>query len=69
VPESSLLAVEWYLPPTEVVPDAKVFRHVKIRKAVEPTARPLARMIHPAGSRVFWGGCGPRMILDFRVRV
>jgi len=42
VPESSLLAVEWYLPPVEVVPAEKAFRHVKVRKAVEPTARPLA---------------------------
>ena len=42
VPESSLLAVEWYLPSVEVVPGEKAFRHVKIHKAVEPTARPLA---------------------------
>ena len=41
VPESSLLAVEWYLPPVEVVPEQKAFRHVKTRKVVEPTARPL----------------------------
>jgi restriction system protein len=41
VPESSLLAVEWYLPSVEVVPGEKAFRHVKIHKAVEPTARPL----------------------------
>jgi restriction system protein len=41
VPESSLLAVEWYLPPVEVVPEQKTFRHVKTRKVVEPTARPL----------------------------
>ena len=41
VPESSLLAVEWYLPPVEVIPAQKVFRHVKTRKVVEPTARPL----------------------------
>ncbi len=41
VPESSLLAVEWYLPPVEVVPAQKAFRHVKTRKVVEPTARPL----------------------------
>ena len=42
MPESSLLAVEWYLPSVEVVPGEKAFRHVKIHKAVEPTARPLA---------------------------
>jgi restriction system protein len=42
VPESSLLAVEWYLPSVEVVPGEKAFRHVKIHKAVEPTDRPLA---------------------------
>jgi restriction system protein len=41
VPESSLLAVEWYLPPVEVVPAQKAFRHIKTRKVVEPTARPL----------------------------
>jgi restriction system protein len=41
VPESSLLAVEWYLPPVDVIPEAKAFRHVKARKAVEPAARPL----------------------------
>lgn len=41
VPESSLLAVEWYLPLVEVVPEQKAFRHVKTRKVVEPTARPL----------------------------
>ena len=40
VPESSLLAVEWYLPPVDVVPEQKAFRHVKTRKVVEPTARP-----------------------------
>jgi restriction system protein len=41
VPESSLLAVEWYLPPVDVVPEQKAFRHVKTRKSVEPAARPL----------------------------
>jgi restriction system protein len=40
VPESSLLAVEWYLPPLDVVPEQKAFRHVKTRKVVEPIARP-----------------------------
>ena len=44
VPESSLLAVEWYLPPVEVVPEQKAFRHVKTRKVVEPTARPVAEI-------------------------
>ena len=42
VPESSLLAVEWYLPPVDVVPEQKAFRHIKTRKVVEPTARPAA---------------------------
>jgi restriction system protein len=41
VPESSLVAVEWYLPPVEVIPEQKAFRHVKTRKTVEPAARPL----------------------------
>ena len=42
VPESSLLAVEWYLPTFDIIPVHKEFRHVKTRKAVEPTARPPA---------------------------
>lgn len=42
VPESSLLAVEWYLPTFDVVPEYKAFRHIKTRKVVEPTARPPA---------------------------
>ncbi|MDQ2873591.1 MAG: restriction endonuclease [Actinomycetota bacterium] len=41
VPESSLMAVEWYLPPVDIVPGQKMFRHVKTRKSVESTARPL----------------------------
>ena len=42
MPESSLIAVEWFLPTFEIVPEHKVFKHVKIRKAVEPVARTLA---------------------------
>jgi restriction system protein len=42
VPESSLLAVEWFLPTFDIIPAHKEFRHVKTRKAVEPTARPPA---------------------------
>lgn len=42
VPESSLLAVEWFLPTFGVIPDDKAFRHVKARKAIEPVARPPA---------------------------
>ena len=42
VPESSLLAVEWFLPTFDIIPEHKTFRHVKTRKAVEPTARPPA---------------------------
>jgi restriction system protein len=41
VPESALLAVEWYLPPVEIIPEQRAFRHVKTRKVVEPTPRPL----------------------------
>lgn len=41
MPESSLLAVEWYLPPVELIPENKVFRHIKTRKVVEATPRPL----------------------------
>ena len=44
VPESSLLAVEWYLPPVDAVPTEKAFRHVKARKVVEATVRPLAEI-------------------------
>ena len=44
VPESSLLAVEWYLPPVDVVPQHKAFRHVKTRKAIEPAPRPIAEV-------------------------
>ncbi|HEX4818123.1 MAG TPA: restriction endonuclease [Nonomuraea sp.] len=44
VPESSLLAVEWYLPPPEVVPEYKLYKHVKTRKAVEPTARSIPEL-------------------------
>jgi restriction system protein len=44
VPESALLAVEWYLPPVDVVPEQKAFRHIKTRKAIESTARPPAEI-------------------------
>jgi restriction system protein len=46
VPESSLLAVEWYLPPVDVVPEHKSFRHIKTRKVVEPVARPVPDVRH-----------------------
>ncbi len=39
VPESSLLAVEWYLPTIDIVPEYKAFRHIKTRKVVEPVKR------------------------------
>jgi restriction system protein len=42
VPESSLLAVEWYLPAYDIIPGHKAFKHVKARKVVEPVARPPA---------------------------
>ena len=41
VPESSLLAVEWYLPTFDIIPEHKAFRHIKQRKAIEPVTRPL----------------------------
>jgi restriction system protein len=44
VPESSLLAVEWYLPTVDIVPEYKEYRHIKTRKVVEPTSRPLAEI-------------------------
>jgi restriction system protein len=44
VPESSLLAVEWYLPLVDVVPKFKAFRHIKTRKVIEPTLRPIAEV-------------------------
>lgn len=42
VPESELVAVEWFLPTFDIVPEHKAFRHVKQRKSVEPVARPFA---------------------------
>jgi len=51
VPESSLLAVEWYLPPVEVVPATKSYKHVKTRKAVESVARPM-KEVRPLYQRV-----------------
>jgi restriction system protein len=42
VPESSLLAVEWFLPTFDIIPEHKTFRHIKVRKTVEPTTRPSA---------------------------
>ncbi|MFD0733068.1 restriction endonuclease [Planotetraspora mira] len=39
VPESSLLAVEWYLPPPDVVPETRLYKHIKTRKVVEPVPR------------------------------
>jgi restriction system protein len=45
VPESALLAVEWFLPIMEIIPADKSFRHIKARKVVEATARP-ATEIH-----------------------
>jgi restriction system protein len=41
VPESTTVAVQWFLPTFDVVPEHKAFRHVKTRKAVEPVARSL----------------------------
>jgi restriction system protein len=44
VPESSLLAVEWYLPTVDVVPPHKAFRHIKTRKVIEPVTRPVTEV-------------------------
>ncbi|MDX2968880.1 restriction endonuclease [Kribbella solani] len=41
VPESNLLALEWRLPGVEIVPDQKTFKYVKVRDAIESTARPI----------------------------
>lgn len=41
VPESTRLVVQWYLPPIEVVPEQKAYRHIKSRKTIEPTMRPV----------------------------
>jgi restriction system protein len=46
VPESSLLAVEWFLPTLEAIPQHKAFRHIKTRKTVEPTNRPPQEIRH-----------------------
>lgn len=40
VPESALLAVEWFLPTMDIIPEYKLFRHIRTRKAVEATMRP-----------------------------
>jgi restriction system protein len=42
VPESSLLAVEWFLPTFDIIPQHKAFRHVKTRKAIDPAPMPPA---------------------------
>jgi restriction system protein len=42
VPESLLLAVKWFLPTFDVIPNHKSFKHVKARKAVEPVHMPAA---------------------------
>lgn len=39
VPESTLLALEWRVPSTEIVPAQKSFRWIKTRDEVVPTAR------------------------------
>lgn len=57
VPESSLLAVKWFLPTFDIIPRHKAFKHVKARKAVEPgqAAGRGAAALH-RGDRP---GCGP----------
>src|SRR5260370_32907800 len=42
VPESTLVAVEWFLPTFDIIPEHKAFKHVKTRKAVEPVGRSVA---------------------------
>lgn len=44
VPESSLLAVEWSLPPVGVVPEYTSFRHLGAGQKIEPAARPVAEI-------------------------
>jgi restriction system protein len=44
VPESALLAVEWFLPTMDIIPMDKAFRHIKARKAVEATPRSAAEV-------------------------
>jgi restriction system protein len=41
VPESSLLAVEWCLPPVEVVPEYSSFPPLSAGQIIEPAARPV----------------------------
>ncbi|MFI6801086.1 restriction endonuclease [Streptosporangium canum] len=48
VPESSLLAIEWYLPLPDIVPEYKLYKHIKTRRAVEPTSRPV-----PEGRQIY----------------
>ena len=40
VPESSLLAVQWFLSTFDIIPKHKSFRHLKQPKEVRPVARP-----------------------------
>ena len=42
VPESSLLAVEWFLPTFDIIPEHKAFRHIRQPKEVRPVAMPPA---------------------------
>ncbi|MEO3787478.1 hypothetical protein ABGB12_29485 [Actinocorallia sp. B10E7] len=44
LPESALLVVEKRLPTIEVIPPDKAFRHVRSRKAVESTPRPMSEI-------------------------
>ncbi|MEU0553250.1 restriction endonuclease [Dactylosporangium sp. NPDC006015] len=44
VPESTLLALEWRLPPVQIVPDQRAFRWVKTRDDISGTARTAAEI-------------------------
>lgn len=44
VPESRQLVVEYQLPPVSIVPNARLYRYVRARDAIEESARPQAQI-------------------------
>ncbi|MEU5943655.1 restriction endonuclease [Micromonospora sp. NPDC047548] len=44
VPDSTLLALEWYLPNVDIVPQVKTYRYVKSRDSTDTTPRPITEI-------------------------
>jgi restriction system protein len=44
VPDSTLLAMEWYLPNVDIIPQVKTYRYVKSRDTTDTTPRPIAEI-------------------------